>query len=878
MEAFFKPSQSNTENVQLPYLPYYQHSFIPDNEQYLALAGLYRYHLPQARPITLYDVENLGCPERASALQAWLIFGLMSQFYGCYINPRYFTLKNTANQEFVLITEAHQSQLMKQWTASFSEFPTAKRKEIFNGKLRFLKEVLLVSDRMDVARADNLTPDQYWLAEVMLSVRLLLSALYAFAELELQQIPDHDNFFAVHANRVLHSVRSSSLKESILRARMSSSGEKLMIPSQPGAATTFSYLALASRFQRHGWCPIRCQQLCQTYDYAILSYLSRMNQTRWNGYNPHARCLEQNVCTAYNIQKDHYQQTHFPIICSSIRCHPFQIIRTNVVKFISQGKIPLIGIDLRRDDLDPTLISSNGSIPYTAISHVWSDGLGNPRSNSLHMCQLKRIAEILRNMDKQENPKHYKKARCCSSKPKRLYFWMDTLCVPAKIDSDPNTTQVKKIALQYITAIFEAADRTIILDSSLDHVAEKSNHSASLQEEISCRILGGKWIQRAWTLEEGALSRKCYFSFRGTEVLSLGALTPEELTKERKSEGTRKGFWPRMFSRSNYIPLQNNVYEEYYFPLKFLLADLLNEQRKKIVQIKASRRKERKYRSKMNEQFANSWNQLLERSATEPEDLTLIFASLLDLNATKIANLSEDERFPYILRSVPKIPLSLLFNTRNSPLPTIAPCDAWIPAVLAGDELAPNGILTWHGTLRGKPQLKIDLRETESDQIIVVQSQELIPWEMELFCIKDMSQSDSEPLVIDIRGPSTMGGWGKKLRDKAQESHNSGNVSFLIISWELGSGRLNGYSARGARFSCQTEDANGNSDVSLEYDKPFIVWSRKQWELCTGSAELPVNTYKYRVCPKDTTLWLNQGKFYVHASCFQINMSWFLTI
>ncbi len=51
--------------------------------------------------------------------------------------------------------------------------------------------------------------------------------------------------------------------------------------------------------------------------------------------------------------------------------------------------------------------------PYVAISHVWSDGLGNPNHNSLPFCQIKRLQELVQ-----------------ESTGKPLPFWIDTICVP----------------------------------------------------------------------------------------------------------------------------------------------------------------------------------------------------------------------------------------------------------------------------------------------------------------------------------------------------------------------------------------------------------------------------------------------------------------
>jgi len=63
-----------------------------------------------------------------------------------------------------------------------------------------------------------------------------------------------------------------------------------------------------------------------------------------------------------------------------------------VRKIIEEGGIPLVLIDTSSSGgLDLRVRAAAARDRYIAISHVWSDGLGNPALNALPKCQLERL-------------------------------------------------------------------------------------------------------------------------------------------------------------------------------------------------------------------------------------------------------------------------------------------------------------------------------------------------------------------------------------------------------------------------------------------------------------------------------------------------------
>ena len=102
---------------------------------------------------------------------------------------------------------------------------------------------------------------------------------------------------------------------------------------------------------------------------------------RYEESNDHKYC-EQGVCILHNIDEKTYKPQHFGT-CND--CEFLESDQNIVEKCISTGQIPLIHC---YEDSDGVVqletVSGNLQCNYTAISHVWSGGLGNfKRTNFL---------------------------------------------------------------------------------------------------------------------------------------------------------------------------------------------------------------------------------------------------------------------------------------------------------------------------------------------------------------------------------------------------------------------------------------------------------------------------------------------------------------
>ncbi|KAF2651550.1 hypothetical protein K491DRAFT_781782 [Lophiostoma macrostomum CBS 122681] len=203
-------------------------------------------------------------------------------------------------------------------------------------------------------------------------------------------------------------------------------------------------------------------------------------------------------------------------VCSSIKCLARQVIkggyRTNhaegcqgcVFLRVDEEELahrvctsPLVNlcIDVPAGEyLDAnTELKFTSNVPYVAISHVWSDGLGNEQANSLPLCQLRRLRRLVDDLSQ---------SRFCGQ---TFAIWVDTLAVAV------HHPEARRNVLVRLVQIYQDAAAVLVLDDDL----QRTPVSCSLEEKLVRIGLSG-WTRRLWTLEEGmAASRHLVFQFLG---------------------------------------------------------------------------------------------------------------------------------------------------------------------------------------------------------------------------------------------------------------------------------------------------------------------------------------------------------------------------
>ena len=168
-----------------------------------------------------------------------------------------------------------------------------------------------------------------------------------------------------------------------------------------------------------------------------------------------------------------------------------------VIKILENEQLPLLQINNYHtlEELTVKVIESHENSRYVALSHVWTEGMGNPRANALPWCQLQHLHQMVAALDKAADP--------LTEGEKELLIWLDTLCCPVK------PAKGKMMALEQMKRTYEDATYVLVLDSSLQ---ASDNREVSVIEG-SARIFTSRWMRRLWTLQGAALAKKLWFQF-----------------------------------------------------------------------------------------------------------------------------------------------------------------------------------------------------------------------------------------------------------------------------------------------------------------------------------------------------------------------------
>ncbi|OQU96765.1 hypothetical protein CLAIMM_02798 [Cladophialophora immunda] len=296
---------------------------------------------------------------------------------------------------------------------------------------------------------------------------------------------------------------------------------------------------LSSVMEGEGWCVGQVAKLWRRHRNALAMYYFKMLGPP-TVKKDHSRCSK-GRCAANDILEEVYVTAHCPVEPSFMH---FQIPKMitkrmscrcggqtgppsdQLIAIIQDGNIPIISVRCPTttqngkwdDSLDLKVVAYTGDTTYVAISHVWSDGLGNPRANTLPICQLKALRSQLQYMIL-TNPEYFddifpeglhihKTARL-----ERVYFWIDTLCVPV------SNLETRKKAIRDMRSVYEAASAVLVKDAELN---AQSRYCPI--EELMARVCVSPWCGRLWTLQEGALNDRVFVQTSHREVVPLDDL------------------------------------------------------------------------------------------------------------------------------------------------------------------------------------------------------------------------------------------------------------------------------------------------------------------------------------------------------------------
>ncbi|OCL05977.1 hypothetical protein AOQ84DRAFT_412145 [Glonium stellatum] len=634
--------------------------------------------------------EEQSANETASLMQSWLYFGLLAEFFGEPMNVGEFACKSREPCTQTLLCSAPLNRLMKSYS------PDKARQQ------------LLLQEACEKLRIFVNSPHYRTspVLEIELSIRVLIHALGNYADCPAN-------------SQTMHPLIENRLLES-------------------------------------GWCPSQVVEIGRYENEVVAYYLCRLR--RPNPYNVSHHGCSKIQCIANNIS-GHYQNRHThrsnprvdeghlalnstvvnePSRSNDEESKPCRFVHVNiqaVQKIIEKGGVPLISIEtLSSGGLELRVRAATARDRYIAISHVWSDGLGNPALNALPRCQLERLDFYFRNLphpsstSTMSNFSHVHSFASISvdlarmsfifrRKSRPTLFWMDTLCIP--VGDDAKAQELKNRAINQMAFIYSMASQVLILDSAL----QLSRIGGLQKSELLARINYSGWMGRCWTLQEGALTPFCYFQCADGALNPLAHfpqwLEDEDLMDSSLAKFRLMTLWqatkifrsfPRSISKKWKPP---SVWGPWFNAQLNVWSVTLSMRRKAKMPTKPCQdiMEEMVYRSMFNtcirylhvsgysrsnaffpERTSNGnarwiqhlvavWNLLAKRSTTKSEDVPAIFANLLGFNSYQILKLSPEERLRAILWSCDVLPLSLLYNPGPKMHQGMDHKNRWVPSV-----------------------------------------------------------------------------------------------------------------------------------------------------------------------------------------------------
>lgn len=264
------------------------------------------------------------------------------------------------------------------------------------------------------------------------------------------------------------------------------------------------------KMQNQGWCAGEISTLRKKCNLSSRYYLASIDRRILN--KNHDRCRSSTGCQAHQIDYKSYRTQHRHD-CDQTACAEIGPLQERIASAIRNGGSAVTVLKVSETgeiSTEPMDVGGEGGqvCRYVAISHVWSDGLGNPSRNCLNICQLRHIQKIVNDLyEPNDRP---------------VPFWIDTLGIPVSKKYAP----LRQAAIARIAETFKKADKVLVIDNSL----QTCNANMSFVE-TTMRLQYSVWMTRLWTFLEGRLARNVYFQF-SNQAISGAALYESLVVKD----------------------------------------------------------------------------------------------------------------------------------------------------------------------------------------------------------------------------------------------------------------------------------------------------------------------------------------------------------
>ena len=295
--------------------------------------------------------------------------------------------------------------------------------------------------------------------------------------------------------------------------------------------------------EAQGWCPFLIAQVERGSSFLLKQYLATVGPPLVQ--RNHRSCSD-DKCASVRLGSQH-TSADCPCSLESIN---ISALRT----LIEKKKTPVIRLFHSATGPQILVKEARKSISYVAISHVWADGLGNPESNSMPVCQLKRIQRLVNSLYKQTD--EFEDGNKDVSQLSSGWFWIDTLCVP----NGGLYTELCAMALPRMKDIYVEADKVLVLDSELAACKDTD------PQRVLARLWLSSWTRRLWTFQEGYFAKDLLFLVGDsifsivdliTDVTDDGLPPPLDRITSSRWDGVKSNF-RGLFRRSCLVPVTEN--------------------------------------------------------------------------------------------------------------------------------------------------------------------------------------------------------------------------------------------------------------------------------------------------------------------------------
>jgi len=693
---------------------------------------------------------SLPAPRLASLAQSWLYFGTISEFLGRPVDYREFQVSRSISGKPLL-------PLLNEWLAAHAitahgstpqdAAENEDQKQVLYEHARFLDAVIQLAEDFDKVSQSHVKP----LPTIVLSVKVLCITLRTVLwDLARGDIEDILRPWPSPAAR---------MRREIVPA-VDTSGKQTLSPS---AQLMLDVLRL------RGWCPFYARKVLTSYNYALAYYFTRLFRTYSPGLS-HRACSD-DECVASNADIFSYVPKHARRGCL---CQPKAAPMDQIRAIIEDGGVPLIRLrGSSKTGVRMEVTRMTAWTRFVVVSHVWSDGIGNAHTNALPECQLRRLHahinelkplrrtqnvdiddfNLISSLDTGFQP-------ATAMRPK--YLWIDALCMPP---GGPNAF-LRLRAINKLPAVYQAADRILVLDSTLEQTSVVDSDSL----EQFARFSVSPWTGRSWTFQEAALASACEVQCADGTFDAFSPQPKQRLTASTATAKKRRLAWLEALTRpADWI--SRTVLRKPETEARQLLntssimgidigismvasltRNLSQEFRSAFANgVKPSRAAmgTGKLAPDFCTLFVQVWNELSKRATTVPGDMHIIMASLLGFNTEPLMRLTKSaERMSCILRSMDGIPMSLLFNLdgpRHSP--TRNHRDRWLPLYPSRQKLVFGSTFTNLRSIKDDLYLPNNTASRRKVAVFVCTG-EVDPFSSCTFTLRDTSSGEQYSIVV----------------------------------------------------------------------------------------------------------------------------------